>query len=115
MSPRKSSTSSAEPTRRPRYLGLEVVGAQPIPPRHLERELLRRLAVAGARTPDLRLIRFEGQRALVRIDHLEVARARSAWNGPASPTDGTGPIGVRTLRTYGTLRKGKAWLRSRSS
>ncbi|HEY6238837.1 MAG TPA: hypothetical protein VIZ68_06605 [Thermoplasmata archaeon] len=86
---------------------------QPIPPRHLERELLRRLIAAGAPTPDLRLVRFEGQRALVRIDHLEVARARSAWSDPGTPPTPSGSIGLRTVRTYGTLRKGKAWLRSR--
>jgi len=106
VSPRKSSTSSDRPSSRPRYLGIEVAGVQPLPIPALERELARRLDRPGI---EVRVIRLEGRRALVRIPHTSVAAARAGWNAPAP----AGALVLRTLRSYGTLRKGKAWLRDR--
>ena len=105
MSPRKSSTSSDRPSSRPRYLAVEVAGDQPFPAAPLlERLLLQEL---GRPDPIFRLIRSEGPRALLRVDHRSVGAARLAWNGPLAPA---GPS-LRTLLSYGTLRKGKEWLR----
>jgi hypothetical protein len=60
--------------------------------------------------PRFRVIRVEGIHGLVAVEHTEVERARRAWNSTSG--DAPGP-GVRTLRSFGTLRKGKAWLASR--
>ncbi|MGC2034990.1 MAG: hypothetical protein WA761_06055 [Thermoplasmata archaeon] len=57
----------------------------------------------------MRMIRWEGTKGLVEIGHTDVAVARKAWNGPVA-----GPFGSFTLRTHatwGTLLKGKVWLR----
>jgi RNase P/RNase MRP subunit POP5 len=109
VSPRKSSTSSGNPIARPRYLGVEVAGEQPLSPRSIEQELRRRLEAIGAHRPNFQIIRWEAGRGLVRVAHYDVGRAREAWNyqGPGSAGQ---PFSVRTDRTYGTLRKGKAWL-----
>jgi hypothetical protein len=112
VSPRKSSTSSGNLSHRPRYLAVEVAGDLPIPPRQLERELQRRASRPGRPPLDLRIIRIEGRRALVRVAHLDVASARAVWNGPATDPIAP-PFSLRTDRSYGTLRKGKAWLRRR--
>jgi len=68
--------------------------------------LRQRLGPADA--GPLKVIRFDGNRGLVRISHRAVARARTAWNVPPGPTG----VPIRTLRSYGTLRKGKAWMRA---
>jgi RNase P/RNase MRP subunit POP5 len=109
VSPRKSSTSSGNPSLRPRYLGVEVAGELPLSPRSIEAELRRRLEAIGAHSPSFQIIRWEGGRGLVRVAHYDVRRAREAWNYRGPATTG-GPLTVRTDRTYGTLRKGKAWL-----
>ena len=111
MSPRKSSTSSANRSPRPRYLAIEVAGEPPFAARSLEHELRRRLEGAGRSSPALKIIRLEGRRAIIRVDHLDVSAARVAWNGPNAART-PGGLSLRTLRTYGTLRKGKAWIRS---
>ena len=109
--PRKSSTSSANegsPTR-PRYLGVEVAGELlPASPIAWETLLRRRLETAGVVGPRLRVIRSDGARAIVEVDHRIAARARSAWNG-AEP--GVVPR-LGSARTWGTLRGAKAWWRS---
>ncbi|HYA69820.1 MAG TPA: hypothetical protein VEH28_00435 [Thermoplasmata archaeon] len=119
MSPRKSSTSSGKatptPVRRPRYLGLEVAG-ELLPsfvgsPRSWEGLLADRLAVAGIPALRFRLIRAEGRRAIVEVDHLTAAAARAAWS--ASPTTGAGGPMLVPYRTWGTLLGAKAWLRGR--
>jgi len=116
VSPRKSSTSSGKatpfPTRRPRYLGLEVVGEllPPLSPRAWESLLADRWTATGEPSPRFRLIRSEGRRAIVEVDHLLAARARAAWSGA------TRAPGVPTLvsfRTWGTLVGAKAWIRGR--
>ncbi len=105
MSPRKSSTSSGNRFERPRYLLVEVAGDPPLSPRALEGLLRERL---GAEAPQLpfRILRTEGRFALVSVRHTDAPRFRASWN----PTMPSGPARLRTLRTYGTLRKGKAWL-----
>jgi hypothetical protein len=114
VSPRKSSTSSAEPPPpRPRYLGIEAAGDLSLSPRALERALGRPFAARAADpAPAIRVIRVEGSRALVRVPHRFVAAARAAWNGPVE-TAGGATLRLRTHRTYGTLVKGKRWLRAR--
>ncbi|MCI4360447.1 MAG: hypothetical protein L3J91_01970, partial [Thermoplasmata archaeon] len=109
VSPRKSSTSSGNPTLRPRYLGVEAAGDLPLSPRSVEQELRRRLEAIGAHAPAFQIIRWESGRGLVRVAHYDVRRAREAWNylGPGSSGQA---LTLRTDRTYGTLRKGKAWL-----
>ncbi|HYB79211.1 MAG TPA: hypothetical protein VEG66_05570 [Thermoplasmata archaeon] len=116
MSPRKSSTSSGKatpsPARRPRYLGLEVAGEllPVLSPRAWENLLADRLVAAGEPSPRFRLIRAEGRRAIVEVDHLTAARARTAWSGPIRAP------GAPTLipyRTWGTLVGAKAWMRGR--
>jgi len=105
VSPRKSSTSSGSNRfDRPRYLLVEVVGAPTLSPRALETALFERLPPTLAPVRP-RVIRSEGAYALVAIPHTLLAAAVLAWNGP-----GTGGRPLRTLRTYGTLRKGKEWL-----
>ena len=114
MSPRKSSTSSGNPTPRPRYLGVEVAGELSSAPRAIEAELRRRLEAIGAHRPTFQIIRWEGRRGLVRVAHYDVGRARAAWNYRGPATTGA-DLAIRTFRTYGTLRKGKAWLGRRES
>ncbi|MGI0131530.1 MAG: hypothetical protein ACREDK_00300 [Thermoplasmata archaeon] len=110
MSPRKSSTSSGRPVAlRPRYLAIEVAGDQPLSPRYLEGALVARLGLLDV-PGRVRLIRAEGNRALVEVPHRAVAAARIAWTG-AWTTDRGAPLATVTRRTYGTLVKGKVWLR----
>jgi RNase P/RNase MRP subunit POP5 len=109
VSLRKSSTSSGKPTLRPRYLGVEVAGEPSLSPRSVEQELRRRLEAIGAHQPTFQIIRWEAGRGLVRVAHYDVRRAREAWNYRGPGTLGQ-LLSVRTDRTYGTLRKGKAWL-----
>jgi hypothetical protein len=103
--PRKSSTSSGNRFDRPRYLLIEVAGVPPLSPRALETILGGRLSAAGTLLK-FRVIRTEGAHGLVAVSHLDVPAARNAWNGPRDRPSGS----VRTLRSYGTLRKGKAWI-----
>ncbi|HZY91285.1 MAG TPA: hypothetical protein VFG07_00715 [Thermoplasmata archaeon] len=113
MSPRKSSTSSGNPpSPRPRYLGLEVAGDLPINPRWVERELARLLRPGSdpGVPPSFRLVRWEGHRGLVEVGHREVGLARRVWNDTV-PGPGGHPVAIVTRRTWGTLRKGKLWLR----
>ena len=114
MNPRKSSTSSGNPTLRPRYLGVEVAGETPfLAPRAIEHELRRRLEAIGAHQPEFQIIRWQGGRGLVRVAHTDARRARDAWNYVGPGTDGQ-RLTLRTVRTYGTLRKGKLWLNGRA-
>lgn len=57
----------------------------------------------------VRLIRTDGRRAIVEVPHLAAPAARRAWNVPAGGVVPQ-PLTLRTLRTYGTLLKAKAWL-----
>lgn len=66
--------------------------------------------MAGAREASVRVVRFEGERALVEIPHTLVSVARGAWNGSWTSIHGT-PLVFRTYATWGTLVKGKTWLR----
>ncbi len=112
-SPKRSSTSSAKPSRRPRYLAVELApGTHAIAPRSLEAALAQRLASATPEgRPRVRVLRFDGQRSLVEVDHLWVGPARERWNGTLTLPDGRS-VGVATRRAYGTMRKGKRWLRA---
>jgi hypothetical protein len=105
VNPRKSSTSSGNRFDRPRYLLVEVSGAPTLSPKSLEILLVERLRTAARALP-FRVIRTDGPYGLVAIPHLSLQEARGAWNGSL---DGRG-ISLRTLRTYGTLLKGKQWL-----
>ncbi len=112
-SPRKSSTSSGRAAERPRprYLGLEVAGDQPLlpSPRAWEAILSARWA-RGARGPasGFRIVRSDGRRAIVEVEHRAASWARAAWNGP-DPA-GAGPT-IATRRTWGTLVDAKVWMR----
>lgn len=111
MSPRKPSTSSARPLPpRPRYLGLEAAGALLPPPRLLEAALRRAIAERAGGPVPVRVIRVEAGRAIAEIPHLALDPARAAWNGPLELPGGT-RLPIATRRTWGTLLKGKAWLR----
>ncbi len=110
MSPRKSSTSSAEPTYRARYLGVEVAGVPFVPRPWLERTLTQALPDPAGRRP--RIVRLERSRALVEVGHAWARAARTAWNATVPGPAGGGPVTIATRRTWGTLRKGKLWLRS---
>ncbi len=112
MSPTRSSTSSGKSFPRPRYLGIEVAGPSLFSSRLLERWLSDRLASLHGDRPKIRVVRWEERRALVDVPHLWAVRARAAWNGEWTVAEG-GPLLVRTHRTWGTLAKGKRWLRSR--
>lgn len=113
MRPRKRSTSSGNPTPplpRPRYLGIEVAGV-PLPsPRGVEM-FLRRVPLGDGPAFPIRVVRVEHRRAIVEVPHTAVARARDAWN---RSLEGLGlPWGeLRSVRTWGTLLKAKAWLRT---
>ncbi|HYB63381.1 MAG TPA: hypothetical protein VEE86_03045 [Thermoplasmata archaeon] len=113
MSPRKSSTSSGKPPAlRPRYLGLEVAGEHLpfLSPRAWESLLGERLSSAGPPVPRFRLVRAEGRRAIVEVDHLAARHARAAFStGPPRP----GGLALVSRRTWGTLVGAKAWLRGR--
>jgi RNase P/RNase MRP subunit POP5 len=112
VSPRKSSTSSGNPTPRPRYLAVEVAGDQPLSPRWLESVLFDRLGENGPRSGRMRVIRVEGHKALVEVPHRVAPTARAAWNGNWTTARGE-RVGATTHRTFGTLVKGKAWIRAR--
>ncbi|MCI4364384.1 MAG: hypothetical protein L3K13_08880, partial [Thermoplasmata archaeon] len=109
VSPRKSSTSSGKPVRfRSRYLGLEVAGA-PLSPKALEARLRASLPPLPG-LPGPRVIRLSSGRALVEVAHVQVGEARTRWN---STLPAPGPeLRLVTRRSWGTLRKGKVWLRS---
>jgi hypothetical protein len=107
-SPRKSSTSSGNRFHRPRYLLVEVVGVPTLSPRFLEAILSERSVRSGPPIA-FKIIRTEGSHGLVAVAHLDADRARGAWNGSSLHPAAT----VRTLRSYGTLLKGKTWLARR--
>jgi len=68
---------------------------------------LARLLDEHAPTPvRFRVIRADGRRAVVEVEHLDAATARAAWTSVARD----GPSLV-TRRTWGTLLGAKAWLR----
>jgi RNase P/RNase MRP subunit POP5 len=116
VSPRKSSTSSAEPVSRPRYLGVEVVG-EPFVPRPWLEEALRRALPSGPPTGDrsqIRVVRLERSKALVEVGHRMALQARQAWNGPVTGPSGRS-VALATRKTWGTLKDGKKWLRRSSS
>ncbi len=112
MSPRKSSTSSANHSPRPRYLGLEVAGDSTLPSLWWEGVLVDRLRLLIPKEIPARIrwIRREGTRAVVEVDHRAVAAARAAWN-VALVTPSGRTVQLRTARSWGTLRGAKAWLR----
>ncbi|HYK92821.1 MAG TPA: hypothetical protein VEY07_02110 [Thermoplasmata archaeon] len=82
-------------------------------PKWIERELSR-LLFPSTPPSTLRIIRWEGRRGLVEVGHRDVGPARAAWNGEIRDPAGR-TVSVTTKRTWGTLRKGKLWLRSRSA
>ena len=111
MSPRKSSTSSGNASPRPRYLGIEVAGAPSLPSRWVERELARLIGAPEPGAPKrVRLIRWEQRRGIVEVGHHDVASARAGWNTELAGPGGT-TVRLVTRRSWGTLRKGKSWLR----
>ena len=112
MNPRKSSTSSANPSARPRYLGIEVTGVPTLSARWLEQVLANRLAEGIGQRPRIRVIRHEGPKAIVEVDHRLAPAARDAWNCTIHGV-APGTLLIRTVRTWGTLLKGKVWIRSR--
>ncbi|MFG1530554.1 MAG: hypothetical protein AAFA34_04700 [Thermoplasmata archaeon] len=69
-------------------------------------DLLRRPLAARGPGFAWKLVRSNGRRALVEIDHRDLPKARSAWE--AKDGAPTGP--VRSYATWGTLRVGKRWL-----
>jgi hypothetical protein len=89
-----------------------VTGASPILARWLEPELAIRLEVPDDRPERVRVIRIDGARALVEVSHRIAGAARLSWNTSFPLADGR-RVTVATHRTYGTLRKGKEWLRAR--
>jgi RNase P/RNase MRP subunit POP5 len=93
-----------------------VAGDLSVPPRWVERELHRLLV--GEESPGgpplFRLVRWEGARGLVEVEHRLASRAREAWNATVTAPDGS-VVTVATRRTWGTLRKGKVWLRGHPS
>jgi hypothetical protein len=89
------------------------VAGTPFPsPRALEsalRQALARSTPPGAPVK-MRLIRAEDRRAIAEVPHTTLPLARKVWNG-SIPLPSGAPVSVTTRRTYGTLRKGKEWLR----
>ncbi|MCI4367192.1 MAG: hypothetical protein L3K08_05530 [Thermoplasmata archaeon] len=85
-----------------------MVGVPTLSPRILESILVGQLASAPSRIP-FRVIRTEGLHGLVAVSHRDAPAARVAWNGRSDRS----PVTVRTLRSYGTLLKGKAWIARR--
>jgi RNase P/RNase MRP subunit POP5 len=110
-SPRKSSTSSGRPARpRARYLGIEVA-AEPVPPASpaaWEAALRSALTVTGLAEVHVRVVRAEGRRAIVAVDHRWAPRARATWAATPAP----GAPRFVPVRTWGTLVGAKAWLRN---
>ncbi|HEV2316473.1 MAG TPA: hypothetical protein VGV89_02730 [Thermoplasmata archaeon] len=89
------------------------MAGEPYPsPQRLHDLLRQSLAQRLPRVPALRVIRVAGPRAIVEVPHTALLTARTAWNGQLGGTSG-GSVGVTTRRTWGTLVKAKAWLRSR--
>ncbi|MCI4368061.1 MAG: hypothetical protein L3K09_00645 [Thermoplasmata archaeon] len=84
----------------------------PLPTARRLEELLGELFIeAGEPRPKLRIIRGQGRRLLVEVDQFVASRARLIWNASVKgPRDGT--MRLSTSRTWGTLRKGKLWLRT---
>ncbi len=111
MSPRKSSTSSARRTPRPRYLGVEAAGelVPPLPARGWEAALRSAWARVEAGPLRLRIVRSDGRRAIVEVEHTALPSARAAWNGPVAAPAG---LTLRTRRTWGTLVGAKRWWRA---
>jgi hypothetical protein len=108
-SPRKSSTSSARPRRaRARYLGVEVAGEPVLSPASWAATLRDALSSAGASRVAFRVVRSDGARAVARVDRADAPVALRAWNGRLTPE--RGGLGLRTVRTWGTLVGAKAWL-----
>jgi RNase P/RNase MRP subunit POP5 len=56
-----------------------------------------------------RLLRSDGRRALVEVDHRAAVEVRAAWTTAWSTPEST--VELATRRTWGTVRGGKAWLR----
>ncbi|MCI4372158.1 MAG: hypothetical protein L3K02_00720 [Thermoplasmata archaeon] len=76
----------------------------PLPPRWWETTLRRRSAAVPSGVP-FRLIRSEGPRAVVEIEHRQVSDARTLWTGAIE-----GQLTLATVRTWGTLVGAKSWL-----
>jgi len=113
VSPRKSSTSSGKrrTTTRPRYLGVEVAGELfPPPPARWWEETLRRCLEASPAAGWFRIVRTAGYRAVVEVDQWRAVPARAAWT---RELEGSGPaVRLRSRRTWGTLKRAKAWVRA---
>jgi hypothetical protein len=73
------------------------------------RHALVRVDPIGA-SVKMRLVRAEARQAIAEVPHTALPLARRAWNGSLTLPSGA-TVAVVTLRTYGTLRKGKEWLR----
>jgi hypothetical protein len=84
------------------------VAGEHFPPfsRDWEAWLRDRLDRSGLGSVRFHLIRAEGRRAIVEVDHRQALPARSAWTTP----DPSG-FAVAPRRTWGTLVGAKAWLR----
>lgn len=91
-----------------------MAGESPFSPRQVERWLRERLTVVADESLRIRLVRLVHRRALVEVPHLWAPQAREAWNASWQVRDG-GTVRFRTRRTWGTLTKGKMWLRAGSS
>jgi len=98
---------------RPRYLGIEVAG-QPVPrlsPAAWHDLLQHRWRAHAEPTQQFRIIRVAPTRALVEVDQRTLALGRTAWNA-VIVADGERSYRVATVRAWGTLVSGKAWLRA---
>ncbi|HEV2231646.1 MAG TPA: hypothetical protein VGS18_05625 [Thermoplasmata archaeon] len=92
-----------------------MAGVPALSSRWVERELARLIGAAGPGAPKrVRLIRWEQRRGIAEVAHRDVASARAGWNTElAGPTGET--VRFATRRSWGTLRKGKSWLRRHSA
>lgn len=83
-----------------------MAGVPTLSPKAIEALLTERLAALPSEIR-YRIVRSEGHYVLVSVSHLHVPAFRAAWNGEVAGRPG---ISVRTVRSFGTLRKGKAIL-----
>ena len=65
------------------------------------------LGAAGGPEGPIRVLRVQGNRAVVAIDQLRTPAARRAWNGAPPTSPG---IRLSTRRTWGTLVGAKGWI-----
>ncbi len=88
----------SKPIERKRYLGVIFPETLPVPG-GLAGLLGSRLSSAGP--VRIRIVRARGGHAIVEVPHTALPRVRESWNDPPS---------LRTVGTWGTLRKAKSWL-----